>query len=278
MVTVMAVAAVATALAACGFGPVRLGLGDLLRALVSGPGADGGADIPAAILWNLRLPRAMSAAVVGAVLAVAGSALQSLFRNPLADPAIIGVSMGAACGAVTGFTLLAAVPGAASVLALSGGLGVTFLIYQLARLGDARRVERMLLIGIAINAMGAAYVGLILTLGAEAYQVRRFVFWTLGSLTGSTTTTALTLLGLGGAATAWLMRRAGMLDALLIGEAEAFALGVPIRRARVELLAISAVLAAACVAACGTIGFIGLVAPHIARLLVGPGQIGRAHV
>ncbi len=226
-------------------------------------------ETAATILWNLRLPRALQAAGAGAALALAGAVLQGLFRNPLADPAIIGISTGAACGAVLAIVVLPGIPGGQTLLALGGATALTFLVYRLSQTGGRPRMDIMLLAGVAINAIGGAFIGVALTMLANTYQLREFVFWTLGSLAHASWPVAIVLTSAAVAGLLFAQRHARALNALLLGEAEAFQTGIDVPRVRRRLIVLCALLAGVTVAACGTIGFVGLVAPHIVRLLLG---------
>ncbi|KAF0093331.1 MAG: iron complex transport system permease protein [Puniceicoccaceae bacterium 5H] len=228
------------------------------------------------IIWNLRLPRLLLGALVGSALAISGAALQGLFRNPLADPALIGVSSGSAVGAVTAVVLgsrWAWPPWLEAWLlpfcALAGGLVVTWLIYRLARGSVESRVLTLLLVGLALNALAAALVGMMLYLANDA-QLRRFTFWTLGSLEAATweRCAALTLIVVPGLVV--LPRMAKPLNALLLGEAAAYHLGVSVESVRRVVIFGCAWMVAGAVASSGMIGFVGLVVPHMVRLLLGP--------
>ena len=230
------------------------------------------------VVLDLRLPRVALAILSGAALGMAGAALQGLFRNPLADPALIGVSGGAALGAVLVIVLGGAalglpenVPGAfvLPLAAMAGGVGVTFLVYHLAKVEGRAQVALMLLTGLALNALAGAAIG-VLVYRATDEQLRAFIFWSLGSLSragwpqiGAAALFIVPSLAL-------LPRLARPLNALALGEAEAHHLGVPVPRVKRELIFLSAMMVGAAVAVCGTIGFVGLVAPHLARLLFGP--------
>ncbi len=220
----------------------------------------------ALIVGRLRLPRALLGAACGAALALSGACLQGLFRNPLADPSIIGVSIGAACGALVALVWLPQWPVVVPVMALAGALGVTVLTYAIAGKSARPTAETLLLAGIALNALGGSAIGLILALRADVYQVNQFVFWTLGSLAGANWTTLLGLSVVLAFAGVLLWRQAVVLDVLQLGEVSAHSLGVNLAHQRRVLVGVAAVLAAATVAACGTIGFIGLVPSY--RLLL----------
>lgn len=230
------------------------------------------------ILLSVRLPRVVLAVLAGTVLALTGVLMQAFFRNPLADPALIGVSAGGALGAVSMIVLGVAVfdglSPAAAVLALpvaafAGSMGACVVVFVLARQGGVVNVTTMLLCGIAVNAMVGAGIG-ILSFVADDAQLRDLTFWSLGSL---------------GAASWWQIEAIGpaflailiaapffvaALNALLLGDAEALHLGFRIEQLKLVILVLTCIGAGAVVAMCGVIGFVGLIAPHMSRLLVGP--------
>lgn len=227
-----------------------------------------------AVLLSIRLPRVLMGGVVGAGLAVSGAVLQGLFRNPLADPGLVGVSSGAALGAAAAIVLgAAAFLGAVGIAAFAFGVGLatTLIVYRIATRGNRTSVTTMLLAGIAINALCGAAVG-ALVLFADDGQLRDLTFWTLGSLGGATWATlgvTTLLVGIALVASPWLARA---LDAMLLGESEARHLGIRTERVKKTSVALAALAAAAATAAAGLIGFVGLVAPHIVRLGLGPGH------
>jgi len=232
------------------------------------------------VVLDLRLPRVVLGLLAGAALAMAGAALQGLFRNPLADPALIGVSSGAALGAVIVMVLGGAALGltknffgafALPVAAMAGGVAVTFLVYHLAKIAGRTQVALMLLTGLALNALAGAAIGLLVYRATDE-QLRGFIFWSLGSLNHP---------GVGwpqiGAASVFIIPSLALLptlarplNAFALGEAEAHHLGVPVQQVKRRLIFLSAMMVGASVAVCGTIGFIGLVAPHLVRLRWGP--------
>jgi iron complex transport system permease protein len=248
---------------------------DLPRAVACLVAPDSGCD-PADhyILTALRLPRALGAVVVGAGLAVAGCAMQGLFRNPLADPSLVGVSSGAALGAGLAIALdrvLPVLPGGFTqpVLAFAGGLAATWVVHALARVRGQTSVVGLLLAGIAVSALAGSAIGLLGYL-ADDRQLRDLSLWLLGGLGGLTRDVVLVLVPLVTLAGVLLWRRARDLDALLLGEAEAFHLGVDVERLRRRVIAEVALAVGVCVAFTGIIGFVGLVVPHLLRGLVGP--------
>lgn len=226
------------------------------------------------ILTALRLPRTLGAMVVGAGLAVSGCAMQGLFRNPLADPSLVGVSSGAALGAGLAIVLgraLPVLPGGLTqpVFAFIGGLVATWIVHALARVRGQTSVVGLLLAGIAVSALASAAIGLLGYL-ADDRQLRDLSLWLLGGLGGITHSVGLILVPLVGLSGVLLWRRARELDALLLGEAEAFHLGVDVERLRRRVITEVALAVGVCVAFTGIIGFVGLVVPHLLRGLVGP--------
>ncbi|TRO34736.1 iron ABC transporter permease [Pseudomonas sp. ALS1131] len=262
-------------------GPVSLPLGDTLSATVRLLGlpvtADASVQQAELILAQIRMPRTLLGLAVGMVLALCGVAMQGLFRNPLADPGLVGVSSGAALGAavaIVGGAALGGLPEAfapylLSVCAFVGGLLVTALVYRLGRRDGQTHVATMLLAGIALTALAGAAIGLFTYLADDA-TLRTLTFWNLGSLNGASYARLWPLLLATLAVALWLPRRARALNALLLGESEARHLGFDVERLKRELVFCTALGVGAAVAAAGLIGFIGLVVPHLMRLLVGP--------
>ncbi|WP_205340862.1 FecCD family ABC transporter permease [Denitrificimonas caeni] len=275
--TVLAVAIVLS----LALGPVSISLQNLVMVLLRAVGFDV-ASTPALeqaqlIVSQIRLPRALLGLAVGAVLALSGVAMQGLFRNPLADPGLIGVSSGAALGAavaIVGGAMLGGIseawsPYILSICAFAGGLGVTALVYRLGRRDGQTHVATMLLAGIALAALAGAAIGLFTYLADDA-TLRTLTFWNLGSLNGASYARLWPLLLITFAVALWLPRRAKALNALLLGESEARHLGFAVEKLKRELVFCTALGVGAAVAAAGMIGFIGLVVPHVLRLAVGP--------
>ena len=244
-------------------GAVVLPLPRVLRALLQ-PRAVGVQATDATIVWDIRLGRVLLAALIGAGLAVSGTALQGLFRNPLADPFVIGASSGAALGAtlaiVSGF-------GPVSLAAFVGALLAVTAAYSIAEIGGVVPATALLLAGAALNTFLSAIVSLVMLFNEQsAYAVLN---WLLGGLSGrswSQLSASLPYMALG-LSVLWLLARP--LDALAFGDETAQSLGLPLGRARGVIVAAASLTTAAAVAAGGTIGFVGLIAPHAARLLVG---------
>lgn len=261
-------------------GPVSLPLGDTLRALarmVGLPVSADGLGQAELIVGQIRLPRTLLGIATGGVLALAGVAMQGLFRNPLADPGLIGVSSGAALGAAIAIVFGASIGGLPeafapyllSACAFAGGLLVTALVYRLGRHNGQTSVATMLLAGIALTALAGALIGLFTYLADDA-TLRTLTFWNLGSLNGASYPRLWPLMLITLLVACWLPRRVNALNALLLGESEARHLGFDVERLKVELILCTALGVGAAVAAAGMIGFIGLVVPHLLRLIVGP--------
>lgn len=267
-----------------------LALGLLMLAAFAVAIASGAVPVPLAAIWQadrdlsalqrmvlleLRLPRVILAAAVGASLAVSGAVLQGLFRNPLAEPQLIGVSSGAALGAVTMIVLGGelALPDAlqaysVSLAAILGALAVTGSLYFFASRRGSGDVTSLLLIGIAVNALAAVGIGLFTWLANDG-ELRSLTFWSLGSFGGAQWSTVVPAVALIGVAIAALAPTGQGLDRLQLGELEARRLGVSVAALKRRLVFAAAVGVGAAVSVSGIIGFLGLVVPHIARLLVG---------
>ncbi len=256
-------------------GAVRLPAWRILELLAGAP-AD---PREAAVLFAIRLPRALLAIAVGAALGMAGAAQQGLFRNPLADPALVGVSAGAALGAVGAIVLGHLAPPTIQPLliplaAFAGGIGASVLALRLAHAGGGTGTGGLLLAGIAVNAVCAAGTGLFVTISDDR-QLRDITFWTMGSLAAGGWNGAVAALLASLAAALVLLPRTRALDALLLGEREAAALGVDVAALRRHVVAATALAVGAAVAAVGIIGFVGLVVPHLLRLA---GTVRHAHI
>lgn len=230
------------------------------------------------IVWQLRLPRTLLAALIGAGLAISGAAIQAVFRNPLADPGLIGVSSGAALAAITmivlGDVLLVGVleqwrTPALPIAAFIGGLLTTALIYRLSTASGATRIHTLLLAGVAIAALTGAISG-VLTYMADDAQLRSLTFWSMGSLGGATWPTLISALPWIAIALVVIPYFSQALNALLMGEQVAQHLGMPAQRIKKVILALAALSVGASVAVAGMIGFVGLVVPHVMRLWLGP--------
>jgi len=260
----------AVSVIASGIGPYRIPLVAVLKAVLSWPFGNGDADTIDTVLFNIRLPRVVAAGFVGAALAAAGAAYQSLFRNPLVSPDILGVSTGAGLGAVIGILLGLPVV-VIQVLGFAGGLLTVMVVATLARtLRGSGDVLVLVLAGIVVGALAGAAISLVKVLADPYDQLPAITFWLLGSLAGVkandvAATVPVVLVGL--APLVLLRWRIGVLS---LGDDEARALGVEVERLRVIVIASATLITASVVAISGVIGWVGLMVPHMARLLVGP--------
>lgn len=223
------------------------------------------------VLWDIRLPRVALAVTVGASLGCAGALMQGSLGNPLAEPGVVGVSAGAAVGAATAIVAGVSVLGSwtVGVAAFLGGLVTVAAVYLAARSDGRTEVVTLILTGIAVNAAAGAVIGLLLYLSDDA-ELRNVSFWTLGSVAAASwpRVAAVAPLALVGMTVACLQAR--QLDLLSLGEAPARHLGVNVERTRRTTLAVVAVLTAAAVAVSGIVLFVGLVVPHLVRMIAGP--------
>lgn len=231
-----------------------------------------------AILINIRLPRVFLAVLVGAALAISGAAMQGLFRNPLADPGLIGVSSGAALTTAIAIVILSTITsplidflGIAllPLAAFIGGISATIVVYRLSTTNGKTNVATMLLAGIAINAMAGAILGFMIFLSNDD-QLRDLTFWTLGSLGGAMWSSVWVVLPFLLAAIIFLPRLSKGLNAILLGETQARHLGVHVERLKKAIIVFVGLAVGAAVSVSGMIGFVGLVVPHILRLWIGP--------
>ena len=232
----------------------------------------------AVILFDIRLPRLAMGLLVGAALAVSGAVMQGLFRNPLADPGLVGVSAGAGLGAIGAIVLGGLLPAAIQghlgyylvpVAAFAGGWLTTILLYHLATSRGRTSVAVMLLGGIAISALAGALSGILVYMADDA-QLRDLTFWGLGSLAGATWDKVLVAGPVIAGALAAAPFLARSLNALALGEAPAAHLGIPVQRMKALAILVVAAAVGAAVAVSGGIGFVGIVVPHLLRLVVGP--------
>lgn len=257
---------------AIGRGAVSLSPLEVLAAIGAQLGlVDGVGERHVAIVWSVRLPRVVLAALVGGALGCAGAAMQGVVRNALADPSLVGVSGGAALGAVGAFVLGGSLlgPWLVPAAAFVGALIATRLALQLARVDGAASSVTVLLAGVGLAALTGAAVGVLLFLADDA-ALRSITFWSLGSVGGAT----WSLVGVVAAPMAIglvaLPRLGAELDRLALGEHEARHVGVDVDRLIRRVSVLSALAVGAAVAACGTIGFVGLVVPHLVRAWLGP--------
>ncbi len=255
-------------------GAAELPAGEALTALASFLFGDGGSQA-SVIVGKIRLPRVILAAVVGAILATAGAAMQGLFRNPLADPSLIGVTAGSSLGAsiaiVISGSVISGISGVSLVSAgaFVGGLIAVIVVFRLATSSTGTSVPTMLLAGIAITALAGALTN-VLEFYSDNATLRRITLWRMGGLDGANYQRVMVACIVGIPVLLGLPRYANALNALLLGESEARYLGVDLARVKTGLIVIVAFGVGASVALAGTIAFVGLVVPHIMRMTVGP--------
>lgn len=260
-------------------GAAKISLGRIVAALVSAGADSGQAGRDELILLSIRLPRIAMAAIVGALLAVSGALMQGLFRNPLADPGLVGVSAGAGLAAAAMIVIGdKALPSAAMsapfvlpIAAFLGALATTSLLYRIATWRGRTSIATMLLAELALGAFAGAGTGFLVFL-ADDRQLRDITFWLLGSLAGATWPKVaviapfllVLLVSIGGVGRG--------LDLLVLGETEAFHMGIAVEWLKRFLIVLIAAAAGAAVSVSGVIGFVGIMVPHLLRLVIGPGH------
>lgn len=252
-------------------GPVTIPLKETLAVLIGGTGADGVRPSAALIIQQVRLPRVILGFFVGGALSVSGAVMQGLFRNPLGSPYILGVASGASAGAAVSILAGWSPMPWLSVSAFFGGLLAVAIVYRIARGRDRRTsIFTLILAGVAVGALFSAVTSFAIFLSSRGEKMADVVFWIMGGL-GRSGWIGLTILApVFGLGTILILAHARDLDALSLGEQAAFHLGVdPLRTTR-RLLVLSTLLASAAVAMAGTIGFVGLIVPHVLRLILGP--------
>jgi ABC-type Fe3+-siderophore transport system permease subunit len=220
------------------------------------------------ILFQIRLPRILLAAAVGGSLATAGAAYQALLRNPLAEPYLLGISNGAAVGTMIALVFFSAIEWTRPLLAFTGALLATLAVYRLARGRAGATPERLILAGVIVTTFLSSVIVFVTTL-MDATRIRSFTFWLLGDLSGTSRAllpVAITIAIVGSLA---LTLNARSLNLLMLGERDAFDLGVEVGRVRVVVFVVASLLVGSSVAASGSVGYVGLVVPHLARLSLG---------
>jgi iron complex transport system permease protein len=271
---VLAAALVATVVCALALGSEFVSLGDAWRVLSAGVGIGGPADPTVErIVWSLRMPRVLLALVVGGGLAMVGVAMQTLVRNPLAEPYILGISGGASAGAALFY--LGFLPPLLSrtlsmpIAAFAGGLLAISLVYMVARKHGSVSITRLLLAGVAVSALMASITAFVTFASPDPQRLRAVLFWLLGSFAGTRWEMLMlpSIVTFGGLTVLMLLQRP--LDALLTGEEAAFNLGVPVEWLKKLLIVIAALVTGVLVSAVGVIGFVGLIVPHAVRFVVG---------
>ena len=255
-------------------GPMSLPAGQSLLAVWDGFWGSGLSQLKhfqQVVIWELRLPRTLLAMAVGALLSICGAVTQGLFRNPLADPGIIGVSTGASLGAALAIVLL---PAGISVLAtplaaFAGGLLTTLMVYRLAQSSQGTSVFILLLAGIAIAAFAGAVISFLTYLASDA-DLRDLTLWGMGTLNGAKFWNVLLVFLVFLFILGVYQCNAAALNALTIGEPEARHMGIDVERLKIRLIVFTALGVGVAVSVSGIIGFVGLVVPHLVRMLVGP--------
>jgi iron complex transport system permease protein len=225
-------------------------------------------DAGAAILYQIRLPRVLLGACVGASLAVAGAGLQALLRNPLAEPYLLGVSNGAALGTMVAIVLLGSFDYARPVLAFGGAALATFAVYRMAHSRAGMNAERLILSGVIVTTLLSSVI-ILLTSLLDATRLRSFTFWLLGDLSQATRGGFYVCLVSAVVGTLILSTQAKALNLMMVGERDAFDFGVEVGRTRLAVFAAAAGLVGIAVSASGSVGFVGLIVPHLIRLAVG---------
>jgi iron complex transport system permease protein len=272
----LAIAVPAAIVVACAIGAIPLSPSGTLRALVAwatgiGPPDGGLGEAGRTILVSVRLPRVLLAALVGGGLAVVGAALQAVFRNPLADSGLLGVGPGAALGAVLAVHLgwsaraFLALP----LAAFAGAMCATLAVALLAHAAGRPTLARLLLTGIAISALASAGISILLV-ATDEYRVKVVLFWLAGGLEGRSWSHVQSSAGFILSGTLALIAFSRPLDVLSLGETEAASLGLRVELTRFGILSLAAVVAGAATAVAGSVPFVGLIAPHALRPLVGP--------
>ncbi len=267
--SILAIALIAALLLALTFGAISINVIDLLLS------ASENNELERQIFTEIRLPRVILAAFCGAALALVGAVLQGLFRNPLADPGLIGVSSGAATGAIAWLTLGHFLSLSAELnvylLPLSacvGGVFVTLLLYFMGKYWGRYSLATMLLIGIALNAISLSIIGVFQFISDDT-QLRSLTFWLMGSFGRAQWPTLTPVIITVTGCAIFLLFSSKKLDRLQLGESTALTLGVDVRRIKIQLVIVSAIAVGSVVAISGIINFIGLVVPHIVRLIGG---------
>lgn len=271
----MLTALVAIAMVSAGNGAYGIPIGDIIASLGNRLGFGGHAleRVPESVLWDIRFPRVVLAVIVGACLGCAGAVMQGVFGNPLAEPGVIGISSGAAVGAVCAIALGVSLFGTwtVTIFAFVSGLITVLIVYGLSRQGGRTEVITLILTGIAVNAFGGAVIGLFIFV-ADNSQLTAITFWQLGSLAQASWSKVLAVVPFAVVGLVVAPMYARRLDLLALGERPARHLGVDVERMRIVLILVVAILTAAAVAVSGIIGFVGLVIPHLLRMVAGPGH------
>jgi iron complex transport system permease protein len=263
----------------CGiaFGAVSIRVPEMFSAIKHFFQGKGPANIYEGVFLQIRLPRVLLCAITGAILASSGVLMQGLFRNPIVEPGLVGTSAGAAFGASIVFVLAANMsqqvksitgPLLVPLFAFAGGLLATFMVYSLAKSVKKISITSLLLIGIAVNAMGLSGTGFMSYIARDP-QARSITFWNLGTFSGATWTQVWITAVVAGSIFIIAVRYSKQLNALLLGEEEASYLGVDTERLKRRVMIINTAMVSVATAFVGVISFMGLIVPHVLRLLIG---------
>ncbi|MFN0280303.1 MAG: FecCD family ABC transporter permease [Pyrinomonadaceae bacterium] len=220
------------------------------------------------ILYDIRLPRILLGACVGASLAVAGAGLQSLLRNPLAEPYLLGVSNGAALGTMIAFVFFQSLEITRPLLAFAGAGLATIVVYRMAKSRAGMNVERLVLSGVIVTTFLSSVIVMLTTL-LDAAKLRSFTFWLLGDLSQATRSGVYLSFAAVVIGTIILTSQARALNLMMVGERDAFDFGVEVSRVRMLVFGAASLVVGAAVAASGSVGYVGLIVPHLVRLSVG---------
>ena len=274
-VPALVVVLVAVMVAGVAIGSVSIPVTDVVAVVADrlGLGSASVAESTSVIVWTIRVPRVLLAAVVGAGLGVCGVVMQALVRNPIADPYLLGVSSGASVGAIAVIALgFGSGVWALTGMAFVGALAAVALVVTISGIRQGLAPVRTILAGVAVASLCSALGSFLLFLSPRADSARQVLFWLLGSLSGASWIKIAVPAAVVSVGIAWIVFRSSWLDALAVGDETAASLGVDARRARVELIVLASLMTASMVAVSGAIGFVGLLLPHVARLLVGFGH------
>jgi iron complex transport system permease protein len=254
------------AIIAATMGSERVPVAEVLRALFTGGSQTGTlTSTQRAILFDIRLPRILLAATVGASLAAAGASYQALLRNALAEPYLLGISNGAAVGTMVALVFLGANEWTRPLLAFAGALAATFVVYRLARGRTGSSPERLILAGVIVTTFQSSAIVFITTL-MDATRIRSFTFWLLGDLSQAAPGSLWIIVASTVVGVAALTAKARPLNLLMLGERDAFDLGVEVERVRLQVFLAASLLVGVSVALSGSVGYVGLVVPHLVRM------------
>lgn len=272
VLALLSLALIGSLVAATGIGPVRVPAGEvgriLLHHLTGGGDTSATADL---IVWRIRFPRVLLGGVVGAGLALAGAVVQSVVRNPVADPYLLGLSSGASVGAVVVLSTGIAVLGALTLpaTAFAGAAAAMAVVLALARQRGRLLPLRLVLVGVACGHLFSGVTTFLLARSQSSAVQQQIIFWLLGGLSGAQWTALLVPGAVVATGAMLLLARARRLNVLVLGDEASAALGVNASRLRRQLLVLTTLLTGTVVAVSGGIGFVGLIVPHVARMLVG---------